>query len=54
VILEGFLNDGSEGNKGLKLPDLYVLVFDVYSHKYRRLIEDLKKVYSLILAKPSH
>jgi hypothetical protein len=35
--------------KGLKLP-----VFDVYSHKYRRLIEDLKKVYSLILAKSSY
>ncbi len=24
VILEGFLNRESEGNKGLKLPDLYV------------------------------
>jgi hypothetical protein len=24
VILEGFLNGGSEGNNGLKLPDLYV------------------------------
>jgi hypothetical protein len=27
VILEGFLNGGSEGNKGLKLPDLYVESF---------------------------
>jgi hypothetical protein len=36
VILEGFLNGGSEGNKGLKIAGFICLVFDVYSHKYKK------------------